>query len=159
VNIPPIPITSTTARTIIKGVAIKGTPKPTDVPSPSATPTETQVSGCPESAGFGKQETKKLYLGLDNPTPGNDVVIENISLTWTGGGGNLKSVAFLSLSWNGSDGPPSFDLSTYSPTPVWSGNFDQQDMIFTFAGNISGTYFVTVTFGGGCPSISEQYID
>jgi Flp pilus assembly protein TadG len=158
VNIPPIPITSTTARTIIKGVAIKGTPKPVETEEPPPVETEPPpVLGCPTSpTGLEKQAAKKLKLGLSNSTPGNEVVIENVFLTWTGGGGNLKSVAFLTLSWNGDATPTTF---SYSPDPAWSGFFDQQNMIFTFAGNLSGTYSVTVTFGGDCTPVSKTYID
>lgn len=147
VNIPAIPITSMTARTIIKDVAISGSPPDDPGPTPTATvPPPPDPQGCPTAPdGLEWQAAKKLKLGLNNPPPYDPVTIEDIDVSW--GPGYLNSVAFLSLSWNGS-APPPFTLSNYSTTPVSVGSFDQQDMIFTFSDNLSGPYAVTVTFEG-----------
>jgi len=44
VNIPPIPISATTSRTIIRDVGVKGTPPPTPTKLPTRTPTATDIN-------------------------------------------------------------------------------------------------------------------
>jgi Flp pilus assembly protein TadG len=160
VNIPAIPITSMTARTIIKDVAISGSPPDDPEPPPPPPPPPPDPQGCPTSpTGLDNQGAKKLKLDLSNPPPYDEVTIEDIELFWTASSSFLKSVAFLSLSWNGS-APPTFTLSNYSSTPVSVGSFEQQDMIFTFSENLSGFYQVTVTFeGDDCDPVTATYND
>jgi Flp pilus assembly protein TadG len=159
VNIPPIPITSTTARTLIKAVTISGLPPDDSDPPPSPPPPPPPPPlGCPTAPlGLEKQAAKKLRLELVNSTPENQVVISNIIVDWDfDSGGYLNSIAFLSLSWNGSSLP----TFTYPTVPAWSGTFDQQDMIFTFSDNLSGIYEVTVTFeGDDCEAVYKTYLE
>jgi hypothetical protein len=130
------------------------TPTPTD--TPTITPTFTPTPECPQTTSFQKQASKKLSLGIINPTPGQEIGITQIQFWWPSDAGNLKSVTFLDLNWSGSQAPPTFIYS-----PGWTGFFDQQDMLFTLDANlVSGVYHAVVYFDRAhCGPISGDYTE
>jgi Flp pilus assembly protein TadG len=78
VNIPPIPISSTTARTIVRDVGVKGTPLPTPTKKPTMTPTDLPTY---TPTDLPTKTKKKDPTMTASPLPSDTPVITNTATT------------------------------------------------------------------------------
>ncbi len=73
VNIPPIPISATTARTIVRDVGVRGTPLPTPTKKPTITPTDTIEPTATETPKHTEKKPSptptETHTPTDVPTP------------------------------------------------------------------------------------------
>jgi Flp pilus assembly protein TadG len=119
VNIPAVPISATTARTIVRDVGVKGTPLPTPTKKPTATPTDTLEPTATETP---KKTPKK------SPTP---------TLTFTSTDIPTSTPTFTFTP----EGPTATNPPTLTPTPIPSCNPSTYKIIEVLQPDQSGDIF------------------
>ncbi len=115
---------------------------------------------CPSPLGlpqFGTGSNDRLlYWSLQSQDPIVPTNLSEVTLHWpTGSNANVTSITFGSTIFSGNALPPFMAVNT--PSPLWSGAFTTQQMVFAFnAGpkKVAGDFYQIIATFEGCAPIS-----
>jgi hypothetical protein len=136
------------------GTPIGNTAIPQGITTHTATITAWDCPTAPNAPYFDSGESKRLNWPI-NFSGTRTLDLTQVTISWpTLGGIKMETISFGSPLWNGSDN--SGNLSVNTPSPLWSGTFTSQQMVFLFSKTPgTGSISVSARFEH-CPVISRS---